>query len=62
MLPVDKESSLPIIPNSSETGFIESFMDKDLLITNDYRSRLFELPINNNKKAGALIFPEYEIN
>lgn len=62
MLPVDKESSLPIIPNSSETGFIESFMDKDLLITNDYRSRLFELPISNNKKAGALIFPEYEIN
>ena len=40
MLPVDKESSLPIIPNSSETGFIESFMDKDLLITNDKRGIL----------------------
>lgn len=62
LLPIERQSSLPMIPNKENNYVVEGFMDKDRIITHEYSDRLINITANRNQHQGCLIFPEYELN
>lgn len=61
LLPIEKNSSLPMIPYSGK-DIIEGLMDKDRLLTHEYKQRILEVAQGRNDNQGCLIFPEYELD
>ena len=62
MLPIEKNSSLPLIPYGDKTDLIEGLMDKDRLLTQEYKQRILEVASGRNNNQGCLIFPEFELD
>ena len=62
LLPIEKNSSLPLIPYNEKTDIIEGLMDKDRLLTQEYKQRILEVASGRNSNQGCLIFPEFELD
>lgn len=62
LLPIEENSSLPLIPYGDKTDLIEGLMDKDKLLTHEYKQRILEIPSGRNNNQGCLIFPEFELD
>lgn len=62
LLPIEKNSSLPLLPYGEKTDIIEGLMDKDRLLTQEYKQRILEVTSGRNNNQGCLIFPEFELD
>lgn len=67
MLGIDKQSCVPVIPIEKKNSFdkyigkVETFLDKDRILTNDQSNRWCYLEKNQIRKEAA-ICPEYDVN
>lgn len=62
LLPIEKNSSLPLLPYGDKSDIIEGLMDKDRLLTQEYKQRILEVASGRNNNQGCLIFPEFELD
>lgn len=62
LLPIEKNSSLPLLPYGEGTDIIEGIMGEDRILTQEYKYRILTVMSNRNDNQGCLIFPEFELD
>ena len=62
LLPIEKNSSLPLLPYEKDHDIIEGLMDEDKMLTQEYKQRILKVTSERNSNQGCLIFPEFELD